>query len=479
VVAEEAGRAGNTRGQQAIEGPAGTDMNDGSTIAAISTPPGRGALAVVRVSGPEALLIAGKLGLPDADARVARHAVLRHPTRHTAVDDVVAVRFPSPASYTGEDMLEISCHGGSLAPQLVLEAVCDAGARLAEPGEFTRRAFLNGKLDLMQAEATLDLIDARSPAMHRAALFQLERGLSRRIEQLRAELVGLQALIAYDIDFPEEDDGPVPAARIDEAATDLRDQLARLLELAPEGELLRDGALTVIAGRTNAGKSSVFNALVGFERAIVTEEPGTTRDAIEALIGIGGYPFRLVDTAGLRDDPGRIEGMGIDVARGYVERADLVLLCVEADREPGADEREFVARLAEAEEARLIVLRTKTDRSEGEIRGELREARLELPVSAHAGDGLPELRTALVEGIYAGIRSEEDTPVVTRARHVACLARAQRDMDAFHEARSMGMPAEICGTHVQDATLALEDLLGVVTQEDVLDRVFGAFCVGK
>ena len=479
MVAEEAGRAGNTRGQQAIEGPAGTDMNDGSTIAAISTPPGRGALAVVRVSGPEALLIAGKLGLPDADARVARHAVLRHPTRHTAVDDVVAVRFPSPASYTGEDMLEISCHGGSLAPQLVLEAVCDAGARLAEPGEFTRRAFLNGKLDLMQAEATLDLIDARSPAMHRAALFQLERGLSRRIEQLRAELVGLQALIAYDIDFPEEDDGPVPAARIDEAATDLRDQLARLLELAPEGELLRDGALTVIAGRTNAGKSSVFNALVGFERAIVTEEPGTTRDAIEALIGIGGYPFRLVDTAGLRDDPGRIEGMGIDVARGYVERADLVLLCVEADREPGADEREFVARLAEAEEARLIVLRTKTDRSEGEIRGELREARLELPVSAHAGDGLPELRTALVEGIYAGIRSEEDTPVVTRARHVACLARAQRDMDAFHEARSMGMPAEICGTHVQDATLALEDLLGVVTQEDVLDRVFGAFCVGK
>ena len=454
-------------------------MNDGSTIAAISTPPGRSALAVVRVSGPAALLIAGRLGLPEAVGRVARHAVLKHPTRETAVDDVVAVRFPSPASYTGEDMLEISCHGGSLAPQLVLEAVCDAGARLAEPGEFTRRAFLNGKLDLMQAEATLDLIDARSPAMHRAALFQLERGLSRRIEQLREELLGLQALIAYDIDFPEEDDGPVPAARIDEAASRLSEQLARLLALAPEGELLRDGALTVIAGRTNAGKSSVFNTLLGFERAIVTEEPGTTRDAIEALISIGGYPFRLVDTAGLRDDPGRIEGMGIEVARGYVERADLVLLCVEAEREPGPDEEEFVARLAQAAAARLIVLRTKTDRFAGEPVGDLSEARLELPVSAHTGDGFPELRTVLVGKTYSGIRSEEDTPVVTRARHVACLVRAEQDMAAFHAARKEGMPVEIAGTHVQDATLALEDLLGAVSSEDVLDRVFSSFCVGK
>lgn len=454
-------------------------MNDGSTIAAISTPPGRSALAVVRVSGPAALHIAAKLGLPEAGGRVAVHALLTHPTRKTAVDDVIAVRFPSPASYTGEDMLEISCHGGSLVPQLVLEAVCEAGARLAERGEFTRRAFLGGKLDLMQAEATLDLIDARSPAMHRAALFQLERGLSRRIEQLREELLDLQALLAYDIDFPEEDDGPVPAARIDQAASGLSQQLARLLELAPEGELLRDGALTVIAGRTNAGKSSVFNALVGFERAIVTEEPGTTRDAIEALISIDGYPFRLVDTAGLRDDPGRIEGMGIEVARGYVERADVVLLCVEADREPGTDELGFVARLVEVDEGRLIVLRTKADRCGGELRGEVCEGKPGLPVSAHSGDGLPELRAALVEKIYSGMRSAEDTPVVTRARHVACLVRAQRDMAAFLEARREGLPAEISGTHVQDATLALEDLLGAVSSEEVLDRVFGAFCVGK
>jgi tRNA modification GTPase len=376
-------------------------------------------------------------------------------------------------------MLEISCHGGSLTPQLVLEAVCAAGARLAEPGEFTRRAFLNGKVDLMQAEAILDLIDARSPAMHRAALFQLERGLSRRIEQLREGLLDLQGLLAYDIDFPEEDDGPVPASRIDEGAERLARGLSRMLELAPEGELLRDGALTVIAGRPNAGKSSVFNALVGFERAIVTDQPGTTRDAIEANISLGGYPFRLVDTAGLCEDAEQIEELGIQVARGYLQRADLVLLCVEGGRAPGEDEVEFVRGFTEQDAARVVVLRTKMDACGGRARGLVSEDATELPVSAHAGEGLPELRAVLLEKVYAGIRSDEETPVVTRARHIECLVRARQDVDAFQAARVQGLPPEIAGTHIQDATLALEDLLGAVSTEDVLDRVFSAFCVGK
>lgn len=454
-------------------------MADGSTIAAISTPPGRGALAVVRVSGPDAALMATRLGLPGDEARVARHATLRHPATDEPVDDVVAVRFTGPASYTGEDMLEISCHGGSLAPQLVLEAVCAAGARPAEPGEFTRRAFLNGKMDLMQAEATLDLIEARSPAMHRAALFQLDRGLSRRVEELREELLGLQALIAYDIDFPEEDDGPVPAARIDEAASRLVSGVSRMLELAPEGELLRDGALTVIAGRPNAGKSSVFNALLGFQRALVTEEPGTTRDAIEALISVDGYPFRLVDTAGLREDAGRIEGMGIEVARGYLQRADLVLLCVEADRMPGSDEEGFVRELLADDVSRVVILRTKADVCQEEVSGRVSRPVPELAVSALTGDGLPEVRAAMLARVYAGIRGDEETPVVTRARQIECLSRARADVAAFQSARKRGLPAEIAGTHIQDATLALEDLLGAVSTEDVLDRVFSAFCVGK
>ena len=449
-------------------------MSDPSTIAAISTAPGVAALAVVRASGPASPAIARKLSLPDAPARQAVHAMLAHPSSGERVDDVVAIRYEAPASYTGEDMLEVTCHGGPLIAQLVLDAICAAGARLAHPGEFTRRAFLNGKLDLTQAEAVLDLIEARSPAMHRAAVSQMARGLSAMVEKLRRELIDLQGLIAYDIDFPEEDEGPIPPERIDGAAADVLRQLEGLLALAPEGELLRDGALTVIAGRPNVGKSSLFNALVGFERAIVTAEPGTTRDAIEAVIGVEGYPFRLVDTAGLREGAGHVEGLGIEVARGYLSEADLVILCVEADRPPGSDEMAFVKELA----ARAVIVRTKADAAAGSPEGDLGAGR-ELPVSALTGEGLPELREVLLELVFAGARDREETPIITRARHVRCLEQARDDLAAFRETRREGLPAEISGTHVQDATLALEELLGAVTHEDVLDRVFSAFCVGK
>jgi tRNA modification GTPase len=450
-----------------------------STIAAISTPPGRSALAVVRVSGSGSFAIATDLGLPPAEPRVTQYATVLHPVTGLPVDDVVAVRFKAPASYTGEDMLEVSCHGGALAPQLVLEAVCAAGSRPAEPGEFTRRAFLNGKMDLMQVEATLDLIEARSPAMHRAALFQLERGLSRRIEELRHGLLELQGLLAYDIDFPEEDDGPVPADRIDGTAIRLSDQLVRMLDLVPEGEFLRDGALTVIAGRPNAGKSSLFNTLLGFERAIVTEEPGTTRDAIEAHVSVAGYPFRVVDTAGLGEDPGRVEKMGIEVARSYLERAHIVLLCVEAGKEPGADEMEFLAEYGRTDGSGIVVLRTKADLHPNSGQAKALGLETEVCISAHTGEGIPELREALLQKAFSGIRGEEEVPIVTRERQVRCLTKAWEDVEAFRAARVKGLPSEVAGTHVQDATLALEDLLGTVTTDDVLDVVFGSFCVGK
>lgn len=434
---------------------------------------------MVRVSGPGSFAIASELGVPPAEPRVTQLATVLHPETGNPIDEVIAVRFKAPASYTGDDMLELSCHGGALAPQLVLEAVCAAGSRPAEPGEFTRRAFLNGKMDLMQVEATLDLIEARSPAMHRAALFQLERGLSRRIEDLREGLLELQGLLAYDIDFPEEDDGPVPADRIDGTAIQLSDQLARMLDLVPEGELLRDGALTVMAGRPNSGKSSLFNTLLGFERAIVTEEPGTTRDAIEALVSVEGYPFRVVDTAGLGEHAGRVERMGIEVARSYLERADIVLLCVEAGREPGADETEFLAEYVRPDMSRILVLRTKADLHPEHGKANVLGQGTEVRISAHTGEGIPELREALLQRAFSGIRREEEIPIVTRERQVRCLTRAWEDLEAFREARADGLPTEVAGTHVQDATLALEDLLGAVTTDDVLDVVFSSFCVGK
>ena len=471
-------------------------MSPDDTIAAISTPPGRGAIAVVRVSGPGAHLVGQRLGLPLGKPRLSRYAAVLHPDDGRAVDRALAVMFRAPASYTGEDMLEISCHGGPLVPQLVLDAVCAAGARPAAPGEFTRRAFLNGKIDLLQAEAVADLIDARSPAMHRAAIFHLERGLSSRIESMRGVLLELLALLAYDIDFPEEDDGPIAPERIDRVADDMSRALVTMLALAPEGELLRDGALTVIAGHPNAGKSSVFNYLLGIDRAIVTEEEGTTRDAIEAVVGIEGVPFRLVDTAGLRESAGRVEELGIEVARSYLSRADLILFCIEAGRPPDDQELRFLREQC-GSPGRVLVLRTKSDlqaagaaeagqaatgrradAGQGVIATDA-EVADQMHISVHSGEGLPELRSSLVRAADAGIRHGDDLPLVTHGRQVRCLKRAAGEMDAFRRGRGAGMPVEIVSTHVQAAVLALEELLGAVTTEDVLDAVFSEFCIGK
>lgn len=478
---------------------AGAGPEGGSTIAAIATAPGRAGLAVLRVSGPGAARVAraltgapGPPGAPDAQRGPEagplepRRASLRriiHPESGEALDRAVLTWHPAPDSYTGEDLLEISCHGGAVVPARVLDAVCAAGARPAERGEFTRRAYLNGKLDLLQAEATLDLVEARSTRMGAAALFALERGLSERIERLRRRVIELQSLIAYDIDFPDEDDGPIERARITRAAEAVDGDLDALLRHAPEGEMLREGALTVIAGRPNAGKSSLFNALLGIERAIVTEEPGTTRDAIEALLGVDGYPFRLVDTAGIRRDAERIEGLGIEVARSYLARADLVLVCVECGRSPDENERAFVAELDESlGPERVVVVRTKADLTAGEytFSGFVREAAFsELFVAATEGEGLEALRSRMLAAVYAGLVEADEPPLVTRHRHARALRISRQAVEAFRDAWEAGHPPEIAATHLQDAVLALEELLGVVTTEDVLDALFSSFCVGK
>ena len=451
------------------------------TIAAISTAPGRAGISVVRVSGPEAILVAASLGVTGLTPRRCVLTAVHHPDDGRVIDRAVVTLYRSPASYTGEDVLEISGHGGALAPQLLLDAACAAGARPAVSGEFTRRAFLNGKIDLLQVEATLDLIDARSEVAHRTALFQLERGLSRRIEELREGLLRLQAMLTYQIDFPEEDDGPLPEGRIRGAARSLTERLEALLLHAPEGELVRDGALTVIAGRPNAGKSSLFNSLLGEERAIVTELPGTTRDAIEALLTVDGYPFRLVDTAGLRGGADRVERLGIEVAEGYLAQADLVLFCAEAGRALHEEEGIFLRRWSPATEGRprVVVVRTKADRCGGGTDPLLEEPTVQVTVSAVRGDGLQALRQLLLEAAYSGVRAGSENPLVTRRRQARALRRALKDSEAFVNARDAGLPPEIAATHLLDAERALEELLGVVESDDVLDVVFSSFCIGK
>lgn len=456
------------------------------TIVSLSTAPGVGAIAVVRLSGPDSLQVLDRLtGDRGSSLDARRPSLLRllDPDTGSVIDRALVTRFDAPASFTGEDAVEISCHGGSLVPRLVVDACRSAGARQAEPGEFTRRAYLNGKIDLVQAEAIGDLIDARSRAFHRVAIGQVERGLSARVSGIRDKLVRLEALLAHHVDFPEEDDAPVSLSEVVESAGVLIAGMGAMLDSAPEGQLLRDGALVVLAGPPNAGKSSLYNALLGEERAIVTELPGTTRDALEATAQIGGFPFRFVDTAGLRDSPERIEAMGIEVAWRYLAGADAILLCVPCGEDEAREAalRDFGSRI---EGAPILLVRTKADLCAGgaaDGAGETSERKAgEVHVSTVTGDGLGELMEALPALCFSSlVERTDEAPVLTRARHARSLRVARDEVEAFSRALEDGLPAEMASTHLRAAESALEDLLGVVTVDDVLDVVFREFCIGK
>jgi tRNA modification GTPase len=444
-------------------------------IAALATPPGRSAIAVVRVSGAGAFAVAAQVvaGFRTDCPRTATLAVFRDAAGET-IDRGLYTVFPSPHSYTGDDLVELSCHGGLLAPARLLAALHAAGARPAAPGEFTRRAVLNGKLDLVQAEAVGDLIDATVPAQARAALRQLEGGLSRRFAELRAALIEAQALLSYDIDFPEEDDGPVSPEWIADTLAGVAERIERLLATAPSGERLREGALLVFAGRPNAGKSSLFNALLGTERALVTELPGTTRDAIEAHTDFLGWPVRLADTAGLWEAAGRLDRLGVEVSYRYLAAADLVLLCVEAGRPLGGDEAAIVA------ERPTLLVRTKADLVVTPDCSTDDTVADSVLVSTVTGQGIDELRRAAAARVFADRLSMADLePALTRERHCGALARARAALaEALPHVGRAG-DAVLAAHHVRDATTALDELLGVVDIEEVLDRVFGTFCVGK
>lgn len=446
-------------------------LGDNRTIAAIATPLGRGALAIVRMSGPDVREMARTLLHPaPAEARRATHCVVRNANGED-VDDVVATLYVGPHSFTGEDLLEITTHGGLVVPTAVLSTAVAAGARLAEPGEFTRRAVLNGKLDLLQAEAVGDLIDARSSAAHRLALRQLDGGLSRRLEALRERVLSLEALLAYDIDFPEEDDGPIPRDRIVQVAEEILEALNALLATFEQGTLVHEGALVVLVGAPNVGKSSLFNALLGEARAIVTNVPGTTRDAIEAVLDLPGWPLRLVDTAGLRETSDVVERLGVETSSRYLGRAAIVLACMDS-----RESAEALAALAESTAGAIITVTTKGDIvSEGDKFG------TDVVVSAHTGAGLSSL-LRIIEARLATERGVPtfDAPILTRTRHRVAVGEASVELKKFLLAwRDDGLPASVAATHVRSAGDSLGELIGGIYVDDVLDVVFRSFCVGK
>lgn len=448
-----------------------TVLGDNQTIAAMATAVGRSALGMVRITGPNVRALAQVLLRPAPTIpRHATHCVVCD-ADGTVIDDVIATLFAAPESFTAEDMLEISTHGGLIVPVAVLAAVILAGAREANPGEFTRRAVLNGKLDVLQAEAIGDLIDAKNSAAHRQALRQLDGSLSRRIEELREQLLSLEAVLAYDIDFPEEDDGPVPRTQVTSTAEKLFSAVNALLATGEQGTLVHEGMLIVLAGAPNVGKSSLFNALLGEARAIVTDIPGTTRDAIEAVLDLPGWPLRLVDTAGIRQTEDVIERLGIETSSRYLGQAALVIACVDS-----ASEWQEVELLRQRTEAPILVVATKQD-----LIAEEEQLWADVRVSARTGEGLAALLRIIEDRLAASYGAPLlDAPVLTRVRHQVAVQRASEELQAFVVAwKRDQLPVSVAATHVRTAIEALSELIGVIHVDDVLDVVFRNFCIGK
>jgi tRNA modification GTPase len=441
------------------------------TIVAIATPPGRGGMGVVRLSGASAPHVASAL-LEIAAPLQPRHATFAR----VKGDQVVATSFPAPHSYTGEHIVEISAHGSPVVLRQILRDAMAAGARLAEPGEFTLRAFLNGRMDLIQAEAVADLIDAVTPLQARAAFDQLEGTLTGRIGVIDGELFDLVARIEASLDFPDEGYHFVAAGEAAAALRGIERKVGALLCDAGRGRMIREGARIAIAGKPNVGKSSLFNALLGADRAIVTPLPGTTRDLVTEAIDIEGLRVELIDTAGIREDAGEVESEGIARARQAWAAADLVLVVLDASRPLDEEDHGLMREMSGPH----IVVANKIDLP---VRwNELDAAHPVERVSSVTGAGLQELRCRVRAALDADTGVVRDTVAVTNVRHAALLTRVR---DALQRAcRSVeqpggAVPEEFLLTDLQDARMALEEITGRRASEELLRHIFSNFCVGK
>jgi tRNA modification GTPase len=457
------------------------------TIAAIATPPGEGGIGIVRISGPAALEIAGRLFRP-AVAQDWRsgpgyrlyYGYVVDPATGETVDEVLLALMRAPKSYTREDVVEINGHGGIVPLRRILQLVLDYGARLAEPGEFTRRAFLNGRLDLAQAEAILDVIRARTDNGLRIAVEQLRGALSERIGVLRNTVLGVLAEMEAGIDFPEEEDVPQTEAdaligRLQEVA----DECGRLLAGADAGRVYREGLGVAIVGKPNVGKSSLLNALLREARAIVTDVPGTTRDVIEETVNIRGIPVRLLDTAGLRETEDTVERIGVARTRSVVAEADLVLAVLDAATGITDEDREV---LAVAAAKPMLVVINKMDLAPAGITPEAVRAFVKAPVlrmAVREGVGLDKLEETIAELVLGGHVAGRDPILVSNVRHKNALERARRHLDEARAALAGGWPLELAAIDVRNALDALGEITGTTVSDDLLDRIFGDFCIGK
>ncbi|MFO7975869.1 MAG: tRNA uridine-5-carboxymethylaminomethyl(34) synthesis GTPase MnmE [Candidatus Hydrogenedentota bacterium] len=451
------------------------------TIAAISTPPGEGAIGIVRLSGPDALRIAAAVFYSSSgcditsDPRRIFHGEIR--AADETLDEVLVHVMRAPHSYTCEDVVEINAHGGAGPLHAILELVLEKGARLAEPGEFTKRAFLNGRIDLVQAEAVIDRIRAKTRAGLRAAHGAASGALSKAIAAMREPLLDALARIEASVDFPEEDLPELVTPELETSLAEIAGQMAALLQTSDAGRLYREGASVTIAGRPNVGKSSLFNALLRDARAIVTAQPGTTRDLLEEFITLEGIPVRLSDTAGLRHSHDEVERIGVDIARGALTSADMVLFVVEATS-PATPEDEALARDLSALEVPVFLVVNKTDLAPNPDLSYWRNRFASTCLlSAQTGAGLHELEAALTRQLLHGASLSASEVLITRVHQRDSLRRAQQALE--HLLANFDASPEFLSIDLRDALNALGEITGETATEDVLDRIFSSFCIGK
>lgn len=450
-------------------------MNRLDTIVAIATPPGAGGLGVVRISG--------------AQARRVAEAILRLPAEHewtpwrashgflldedgSIVDEVIVTFFAAPRSYTAEDVVEISCHGSPVVLRHCVSRALRAGARAAEPGEFTLRAYLNGRIDLPRAEAVRDLIQATTLYQARVAAQQLEGSVSRAVQPVKEALVELISLLEAGIDFAEDDVAVASAEQVDVRLRAVLEGLDRLLASYTWGRYVHDGITLAIVGRPNVGKSSLFNALLGQDRAIVTDIPGTTRDTVSESFPLEGVPVRLVDTAGIRESTDAVERLGIERSRRAMADADLTLVVLDLSEPLAEADREILARTEQ--QGWRVVAGNKRDlprRMEAGVE--------EIAVSAQSGDGIPELKQMLVQRIAPEGIAAPQSGLITSARHEALLREAREAAQKAREANSIGLPHELLLLDCYAALRPLDALTGATTADDILNRIFSTFCIGK
>ncbi|WP_069651081.1 tRNA uridine-5-carboxymethylaminomethyl(34) synthesis GTPase MnmE [Caloranaerobacter ferrireducens] len=456
------------------------------TIAAVATAPGEAGIGIVRISGERAVEIVDKIfraknkrKLSEFQERRLTYGYIVEPDTNKKIDEVLAVYMKGPYTYTKEDIVEINCHGGIIPVRRILEIVLENGARLAEPGEFTKRAFLNGRIDLSQAEAVIDLIRAKTDSSFDVSFNQLEGGLSKEISEIREILLRMLANIEANIDFPEEDiETMTYEGLLDEGKSVLK-RIEKLLDTVYTGKILREGLKTIILGKPNVGKSSLMNAILRENRAIVTDIPGTTRDIIEEYVNIKGIPLKIIDTAGIRETEDIVEKIGVERAKSLLEEADLVIVLFDVSKELTEEDME-IARLVK--DKKVIVLINKIDLppvvSKEEIQNILPGKKI-IETSIVKGEGLEILEDSLKEMFFAGEVKIKDNTIVTNARHKSLLIKAKKNIEEAIGSIELGMPIDCIEVDVKDCWENLGQITGDTVTEDIIDRIFEEFCIGK